>query len=89
MAATVWIVRTSVGQKNWIEGITHAIINLDDTTVNEAQAIDAAHAAAIAANIPLHDTYFDSAAQWDDTGEIDTDDDAIFFGRKGTIEVIA
>jgi len=89
MVATVWIVRTSAGQKTLIEGITHMIINLDDTTVNEAQAIAAAHAAAIAAGVPLNATYFDSAAQWDDAGEIDADDDAIMFGGNGAIEAIA
>jgi hypothetical protein len=89
MAATVWIVRTDPGQKTLIQGITHAIINKDDTTVNEAQAIAAAHAAAQAVGIPLYDTYFDSAAQWDAAGEIDTDDDAIFFGGNRATEVIA
>jgi hypothetical protein len=89
MVATVWIVRTSAGQKTLIQGITHAIINKDDTTVNEAQAIAAAHAAAVAAGIPLYSTYFDSAAQWDDTGEIDADDDMILFGGNAAVEAIA
>jgi hypothetical protein len=89
MVATVWIVRTSAGQKTLIQGITHAIINKDDTTVNESQAIDAAHAAAQAAGIPLYDTYFDTADQWDAAGEIDADDDAIFFGGNAAVEVIA
>lgn len=89
MAATVWIVRTSAGQKTLIQGITHAIINKDDTTVNEAQAITAAHDAATAAGIPLNPTYFDSASQWDAVGEIDTDDDAIFFGGNAAVEAIA
>lgn len=90
MAATVWIVRRDAADKSdmMIEEISTCIINKDDTTVNEAQAIAAAEAAAVAAGIPLPSGYFTSAAQWDASGQIDADDDALFLGQV-RVEAIA
>ena len=83
MVATVWIVRKDPLDTNEkiIDDITTCIINKDDTTVNEAQAIAAAEAAAVAAGLKLPAGYFTSANQWDAAGQIDADDDAIFMGQ--------
>ena len=90
MAATVWIVRrpATADARNVKDEITTCIINKDDTTVNEAQAIAAAEAAARAAGYDIPDGYFETADQWDAAGQIDADDDAIFFGRR-RLEAIA
>ena len=90
MVATVWIVRRDSLDKpdKVVDDLTSCIINKDDTTVNEAQAIAAAEAAAIAAGYKIPSGYFTSADQWDDTGQIDADDDAIFFGQT-RVEAIA
>lgn len=83
MAATVWIVRVSQpSAKSLVNGITSCVINKDDTTVNEAQAIAAAEAAAQAAGIALPAGYFDSAAQWNAVGQLDADGDAVFFDQR-------
>lgn len=88
MAATVWIVRKATDDKSpIIDDVTACIINKDDTTVNEAQAIAAAEAAAVAAGIDLPSGYFSTAAQWGAAGQIDTDADAIFFTNQ--VEAIA
>ncbi|MDJ0952465.1 MAG: hypothetical protein QNJ81_02175 [Acidimicrobiia bacterium] len=90
MAATVWIVRREVNEKNdnIIDGITSCIINRDNLADNEASVLAAATAAARAAGIPLPDGYFSTAAQWNDAGEIDASDDALFLGQ-GRVEAIS
>lgn len=87
MAATVWIVRANQHPNTLVNGIDTVIINKDDTTVNAAQAIDAAEAALVAAGYEVPSNYFDSAAQWNATGQIDADDDALFFANR--VEAIA
>ena len=83
MAATVWIVRKANDDKfPLVDGITSCIINKDDTTVNEAQAITAAEAAAVAAGIAIPTGYFSTAAQWGAAGQIDADGDALFFDER-------
>ena len=91
MAATVWIVRRDALDTNEkiIDGITSAIINRDDLADNEASVLAAADAALAAAGVQIpSDGYFTSAAQWNDAGQIDAGDDAIFFGQE-RLEAIA
>ena len=90
MAATVWIVRKNPLDDNEkiIDNLTSCIINRDDLGDNEASVLAAADAAAQAAGFAVPNGYFTSAAQWDDVGQIDAGDDAVFFGQD-RIEAIS
>ena len=87
MAAALWIVRRATTNKtDVIDGIETVIINNDDGD-NEATTIADAEAALVAAGYPIPDGYFDSAAVWSASGQLDSDGDLIAMGQR--IEVIA
>lgn len=80
MAATVWIVRKAVDDKETIiDGITSVIINLDDAEV-EADVLTTTEGVVLAAGHPIPLGYFNSADIWSASGQIDTDEDMLVFG---------
>ena len=85
MAATIWVVRRDPLDTNEriVDDITSAIINRDDLADNEASVLAAADAALAAQGVKIPaDGYFTSAAQWDDVGQLDATDDALFYGQR-------
>lgn len=87
MAASAWILRKDSNEAV-IDGIVAAIIN-SDSLDSEATVIAEAIAQAVAGGIPLPAGYFTSADEVLAAGQLDTDEDAVFFTDRGRTEVIA
>lgn len=88
MVATVFIVRKDVSDRETIiNGITTVVMNADDAET-EADVLTATEAALVAVGHPIPAGYFNSADQWDASGQIDTDEDLLIFGPNRE-EVIA
>lgn len=88
MAAAIWLVRKT-GNAPVVDGIVAAIVNADDLG-SEATTLAEAHATCIAGGhaIPASG-YFTSADLALAAGQLDTDEDAVFFTHRGTTDVIA
>ena len=88
MAAAIWLVRKD-SQDPVVDGIVAAVINADDLG-NEATTLAEAHAKCIAGGhgIPASG-YFTSANLALAVGQLDTDEDAVFFADRARTEVIA
>jgi len=87
MVAQVWILRKD-GNQPVIDGIVGAVIN-SDSADPEATVIAEAVAQGVAGGHALPAGYFTTAENALAAGNMDTDEDAIFFGERSRTEVLA